>query len=209
VVGVVKDVVSAWLWNGPDETCVYLPAKSSQLPYYSILLRGDTRAKELVASIRSTVNATDPTVEFDVRTMEEVMEFQVLPFRLAAWGATAIGGLGLLLASIGIYGVMAYALSQRTKEIGIRIALGANRLDLLRLMLRDGGRLVGIGVVVGLGLAFAFSRILGAMVFKIRPSDPSVFIVASLVLGPIGMLAILLPSLRASCTDANDALKNE
>ncbi len=137
------------------------------------------------------------------------MEFQLLPFRLAAWGAAAIGGLGLLLASIGIYGVMAYALSQRAKEIGIRIALGANRLHLLRLMLRDGGRLIGLGMAFGLGLAFAFTRILGAMIFKIHSSDPAAFALASFTLGSIGMLAVLLPSIRASGIDPNTALKNE
>jgi macrolide transport system ATP-binding/permease protein len=209
VVGVAKDVVSAWIWNGPDETCVYLPTKTSQLPYYSILVRGSGAAKGLLPGLRAKVDETDRTLEFDVRTMEEAKESQVLPFRLASWGAAAIGALGLLLASIGIYGVMAFAVSQRVKEIAIRIALGASRANLIAMMLRKGGRLIVTSLACGLVLALGLSRVLGAMIFRVPPLDPMTFAAASLLLGFVGVLATLIPSVRACLVNANAALKYE
>ncbi len=101
VIGIARDVVSAWLWDGVDTTCVYLPTKATNLPYYSLLLsvRGDPRS--FLPLLRQTVGSLDAAVEFDVRTMGEVMDFQILPFRLASWGAAGLAVLGLTPASTG------------------------------------------------------------------------------------------------------------
>ena len=154
-------------------------------------------------------SSVDPSLEFDVRTMAEVMEFQILPFRLASWGAATLGLLGLTLASIGIYGVMAYTVSQRTREIGIRMALGADRTRVLWMNLREGLRLIAIATVGGLAVAFVFSRVIRAMLFHIDASDPVTFVMAPSVLGLLGLLAIYFPSRKATRIDPNVALRFE
>jgi len=209
VIGIAKDVVSAWLSDGVDKTCIYLPPRQANSAYYSLLLRvrGDPRA--FLPVLRSTLGSVDPSIEFDVRTMAEVMDFQILPFRLASWGAVTLGLLGLTLASIGIYGVMAYTVSQRTREIGIRIALGADRNRVLWMNLREGLRLIAIAIVGGLTVAFVFSRVMRAMLFRIDASDPVTFVIAPSVLGLVGLLAIYFPSRKATRIDPNVALRFE
>ncbi len=209
VVGVAKDVVSAWLWDGVDTTCIYLPAQSSNSAYYSLLIRVYGDPGTFLPVLRNTLGSIDAAAEFDVRTMAEVMDFQVLPFRLASWGAATLGLLGLTLASIGIYGVMAYTVSQRTREIGIRMALGAGRGRVLWMNLREGLRLITIAVGGGLVVAFAFSRIMRAMLFRVDASDPMTFAIAPAVLSVIGLLAIYFPSRKATRVDPNVALRYE
>jgi predicted permease len=209
VVGVAKDVVSAWLWDGANWTCIYLPASSRNSAYYSLLLRvhGDPRA--FLPLLRETLTSVNPSVEFDVRTMAEVMDFQILPFRLASWGAAALALLGLTLASIGIYGVMAYTVSRRTREIGIRMALGADRNQVLWLTVRQGFRLIAISVSCGLAVAFGLSHIMHAMLFRVGANDPWTFVAAPAVLALIGLLAIYFPSRKAARIDPNVALRYE
>jgi ABC-type antimicrobial peptide transport system permease subunit len=151
----------------------------------------------------------NPSVEFDVRTMAEVMDFQILPFRLASWGAAALALLGLTLASIGIYGVMAYTVSRRTREIGIRMALGADRNQVLWLTVRQGFRLIAISVSCGLAVAFGLSHIMHAMLFRVGANDPWTFVAAPAVLALIGLLAIYFPSRKAARIDPNVALRYE
>jgi ABC-type antimicrobial peptide transport system permease subunit len=136
------------------------------------------------------------------------MDFQILPFRLASWGAATLGLLGLTLASIG-YGVMAYTVRQRTREIGIRIALGADRNRVLWMNLREGFRLIAIAIVGGLIVAFAFSRVMRAMLFHIDASDPVTFVFAPAVLSLVGLLAIYFLSQKATRIDPNVALRFE
>jgi predicted permease len=209
VVGIAKDVVSAWLWDGADTTCIYLPAKPANLAYYSVLLRVHGDPRTFLPVLRSTLGSVDPSIEFDVRTMAEVMDFQILPFRLASWGAATLGLLGLIMASIGIYGVMAYTVSQRTREIGIRMALGADRSRVLWMNLREGLRLIAIAGGAGLGVAFVFSRVIRAMLFHVDASDPVTFVIAPAVLSLVGFLAIYFPSQKATRVDPNVALRFE
>jgi putative ABC transport system permease protein len=209
VIGIAKDVVSAWLSDGPDKTCIYLPPRQANSAYYSLLLRVHGDPRTFLPVLRSTLGSVDPSIEFDVRTMAEVMDFQILPFRLASWGAATLGLLGLTLASIGIYGVMAYTVSQRTREIGIRIALGAGRKRVLWMNLREGLRLIALAVGDGLGVAYVFSRILHAMLFQIDASDPVTFAFAPAVLSLVGLLAIYFPSQKATRIDPNVALRFE
>jgi putative ABC transport system permease protein len=209
VIGIAKDVVSAWLWDGVDTTCIYLPAKAGNSAYYSLLFRVRGDPRPFVPVLRNTLASVDPSIEFDVRTMAEVLDFQVLPFRLASWGAATLGLIGLLLASIGIYGVMAYTVSQRTREIGIRMALGADRNRVLWMNLREGLRLIVIAAGLGLVMAFALSRIMRAMLFRVGASDPATFVIAPAVLGAVGLLAIYFPSRKATRVDPSVALRFE
>ena len=209
VVGVAKDVVSAWLWDGVDATCIYLPANANNSPYYSLLVRVQGDPRTYVPALKNMLGSVDPAIEFDVRTMAEVMDFQILPFRLASWGAAALGLLGLTLASIGIYGVMAYTVGQRTIEIGIRMALGADGRRVMWMTLREGFRLIAAAIAGGLVVALAFTRILRAMLFHVETLDPVTFVAAPLVLGVIGLLAIYFPSRKATRVDPNVALRFE
>jgi predicted permease len=209
VIGIAKDVISAWLWDGVDTTCIYLPPKAGNSAYYSLLFRVHGDPRPFVPVLRKTLASVDPSIEFDVRTMAEVMDFQILPFRLASWGAAILGLLGLMLASIGIYGVMAYTVSQRTREIGIRMALGADGNRVLWMNLREGLRLIAIAAGGGLVMAFALSRIMHAMLFRAGASDPATFVIAPAVLSVVGLLAIYFPSRKATRVDPSVALRFE
>jgi len=209
VIGIAKDVVSAWLWDGVDTTCIYLPAKAANSAYYSLLFRVHGDPRPFVPVLRNTLASVDPSIEFDVRTMAEVVDFQILPYRLASWGAAILGLLGLMLASIGIYGVMAYTVSQRTREIGIRMALGADGNRVLWMNLREGLRLIAIAAGGGLVMAFVLSRIMRATLFRVGASDPATFVIAPAVLSVVGLLAIYFPSRKATRVDPSVTLRFE
>lgn len=209
VIGIARDVISAWLSDGPDATCVYLPAKAANSAYYTLLLRVRGDPRPFVPLLRSLLASADPSIEFDVRTMAEVMDLQVLPFRLASWGAAALGLLGLMLASIGIYGVMSYTVSRRTREIGIRMALGADGRSVLWMNLRDGLRLIAMAASGGWVMAFLLSRFLRAALFHVGAGDPATFLIAPAILSVVGLLAVYFPSRKATRVDPNVALRFE
>jgi putative ABC transport system permease protein len=118
-------------------------------------------------------------------------------------------GLALILATVGIYGVTAYSVSQRTREIGIRVALGARRADVLRLVLREGGVLAGIGCAVGLAMAIPLPRLFNAMLNGIAPQGPIVAIAVTLIVAAVSLLATLVPARRATKVDPMVALRYE
>jgi ABC-type antimicrobial peptide transport system permease subunit len=119
------------------------------------------------------------------------------------------GLLGLVLAAVGIYGVMAYSVAMRTRELGIRIALGSDRGDMLRLVLREGMRLAGIGVAIGLLGAAGAARLVGGLLYGVRPLDPVAFTVVPLTLVAVAALAVFVPARRAAGVDPIRALKTE
>jgi len=122
---------------------------------------------------------------------------------------SVFGGVALALAAVGVYGVISYGVSQRTHEIGIRLALGAGRRDVLRLILTQGLKLVSLGVVIGLGAAFALARWMETMLFGVRPTDPLTFACIALLLIFIALLACWIPARRATIVDPMTALRRE
>jgi ABC-type antimicrobial peptide transport system permease subunit len=122
---------------------------------------------------------------------------------------TAFASLALLLCALGIYGVVSYVTLQRTREFGIRMALGATRQDVLRTVLHNGGSLVAVGVALGVGLSLLATRALSQLLFETTPLDPGIFLLAVSLLGVIGLLACLLPGIRASQVDPRVALNTE
>jgi ABC-type antimicrobial peptide transport system permease subunit len=129
--------------------------------------------------------------------------------RLTAVLASAFGLLAMLLAAVGLYGVMAYSVARRTGEIGIRMALGGERANVLRLVLREAAVLVLVGVVVGLPLALALGRFVASMLFNLRPSDPAIMLGASAILASAGLAAAYVPARRAAQVDPMVALRCE
>jgi putative ABC transport system permease protein len=128
---------------------------------------------------------------------------------LLATMSTVFGGLALLLACIGLYGVLAYAVVRRTTEIGIRMALGARRLDVIRMVLRDSAKLVVSGMVIGLAAAFLSARLVESQLFAMTPTDPATLTIACAILASAAIIATLLPAWRAARVDPMIALRHE
>jgi ABC-type antimicrobial peptide transport system permease subunit len=160
--------------------------------------------------VRSEVRALDPTLPlFDVKTMNEHMRLSLFPARVAASVLGLFGLVALILAVIGIYGVTSYSVSQRTREIGIRMALGADKRDVLRLVLSSGAKLALIGVVIGLVVATVLTRLVTSLLFGITPAYTLTFVLISGVLTFAALLACYVPARRAAKTDPLVALRYE
>jgi putative ABC transport system permease protein len=169
---------------------------------------GDPAA--LVASVRNEMRALNKDIPvFSVQTMEERIGGQLAADRMIAVLLSIFGGGALLLAAIGIYGVMGYAVVRRTREIGIRVALGAERRDILRLILGQGVLLIAIGAGAGLVLALAATRVLQSLLFGVSATDPVTFAFVLFVLVGVALLACYLPARRATKVDPLVALRYE
>jgi len=144
-----------------------------------------------------------------VETMAQLMLLPLFPAHAAGLVLGVFGGLALLLATMGLYGVMSYLVAQRTREVGIRMALGARRTDVFRLVLGNGMRLTTVGVVIGLAGALAVTRLLGSLLYGIRPTDFVTFAGVSLLLAAVAFLASYMPARRATRVDPMVALRHE
>jgi ABC-type antimicrobial peptide transport system permease subunit len=152
----------------------------------------------------------DPTLPvFDIKPVEIQVEESLQIDRLIAILSCAFGLLATILAAIGLYGVMAYSVSRRTAEIGVRMALGAVPRDVLWLVMRDAGMLVVLGLAIGLPTALALARLVQSQLFGLHSSDPAIFVVASLALVFVALLSGLIPGSRAARTDPIEALRHE
>ncbi len=208
IVGIVPDVKYAGLDNPPEPT-IYVPYKQAlwwRSMYMIMRTTGDPLSH--VAAVRAAVFAVDPEIPLqEVRTMEHLIGESVAEPRYRALLLSAFGVLALILASAGIYGVMSYTVSQRRKETGVRLALGATSGDVMRLVIRDGMRLAVVGVVLGVGLALLSTRVLASMLFGVSPLDPLTFGSMALFLTGVGFLACMIPARRASRTDPMMAIR--
>jgi len=177
----------------------------------SLLVRTSLDAGELKATVRAEAHDLDPLLLTATYTVAEVAAgfWQLKAIRNASSLASILGLSALLLAAIGIYGVMAYSVSHRTREIGIRMALGASYQRVMRMILWQGLRLVGIGVLLGLGCGAALSRLLSSMLFGLSPFDPIAYLSVSFFLVIVALVAIFLPARRASKVDPMVALRIE
>jgi ABC-type antimicrobial peptide transport system permease subunit len=144
-----------------------------------------------------------------VRTMEDVIGESVASNRAPMWLFGAFAGIAAVLAGIGVYGVLSYYVAQRRQEIGTRMALGAQRKDVLRLVLGHALRLIAAGLLAGIGVALMSARTLRSLLFEITPSDPATLVGGCLLLGVIGLMASAVPVLRATRVDPQTVLRNE
>jgi putative ABC transport system permease protein len=164
--------------------------------------------RRLAADIRSLLAAMNPNVPVvTAQTFEEYASLGLIPQRVAASVAGSLGVIGLLLAAIGIYGATAYAVTSRTREIGIRIALGAQRQSVVRMVLRQGMALTLTGAAIGLALAAGAGRLLGSLLFGVNAADPITFAGSAVLFVAIGLAACFVPARRATEIDAMQALR--
>jgi len=189
---------------------VFLPFAQNPAPRSTVVVayRGDLGST--VAAVRREVKAIDPAMPiFETKTMDQFMERAMMGPRLSAALAGPAGLLAALIAAIGLYGVMAYSVSRRTQEIGIRMAIGATPGDILRLAARQGLVLAGVGIVIGLVVALASSRLVSILLFGVTPTDPAVFIGVPLLMSVVAGLACYIPARRALRVDPLIALRQE
>ncbi|HEY1251611.1 MAG TPA: ABC transporter permease [Thermoanaerobaculia bacterium] len=208
VVGVVGDVKLRGVSHVEPIAAVFVP--EAQLPRYTMTLVVRTAAepRSLASAVTAAVQALDPDQPVtDIQTMEQHAGDALTHTRFTMLLLAAFAGLALLLSAIGIYSVLAYAVRRRTREIGIRMALGAQPLDVVRLVVLQGMRPALIGLVIGLAGSLAFGRAVSSLVFGVRPTDPATFgAVAGLLMG-VALLACALPARRATRVEPTEALQ--
>jgi predicted permease len=209
VVGVVPTGKYGSLGEAPLAHQYFPRAQSwSSGAYLHVRTSGDPGT--LVGPLRQMVRELDPTLPiFDVKTMTNHLGIALMPARLAGIVLGAFGALGLILASVGIYGVMAYSVAQRTREIGIRVAIGADRRDVTKMVIRQGLWLVVVGGGLGLAGALGASQLIKSLLITGRGVDPVSFVAVPFVLGIVALLATYLPARRAAAVDPVQALKYE
>ncbi len=209
VIGVAKNAK----YNGVQEEpipFIYLPLKQNFAPAATLHVRTSGDASRLAAPVRAAVRELDPTLTlFNVRTLEEQIQQSLQPQKMNVILLTTFGLLALLLAAIGLYGVASYAVAQRTREIGVRMALGAQPSSVLSLVLGNGMVLVAIGLGVGLIASYFVAGAMSALVVGVNPHDPLTFVATPLLLGAIALLASYVPARRATRIDPLLALRTE
>jgi predicted permease len=209
VIGVSQDGKYTGL-NEEPKPFVYSPVLQSYSGTTNIIVRSQIEPQKLIGAVRNEVLQLDPNLPISLaRTLEERMDLPLLPARITASLLGSFGVLALVLAGIGIYGVMAYSVSRRTREIAIRAALGAQRTDILKLVMGQGIVLTLIGIVIGLVVAFALTGLMKSLLFGVSASDPLTFTLIVLLLSVVSMLACYIPARRALKIDPGVALKYE
>jgi len=175
-----------------------------------VVVRTDHDPESMIAAVRNEIRGLDPNLPlYDVKTLDEHLRFALFPSRVAALVLGVFGLVALLLAAMGIYGITSYAVAQRTHEIGIRIALGAQLRDVLRLVLTHGLKLAVIGVSLGLIGAYVATRAITSLLYGVSATDPLTFGVVSVALVIVAVLACYIPARRATKVDPLVALRYE
>jgi predicted permease len=209
IVGVARDAKYRSLSEDP-RNMVYLPYAQWPSADMTILARVAQERAGIAETLRKIVRELDPDLPIDANVpYEEVMGIALLPSRATAVLTTIFGTIGLALASLGLYGVLAYTVTQRTREFGIRLALGAERGEVRTLVLRDGVKLAAVGLAIGLGIALATTHLLRGLLHGLSPMDPITFGGIAVLLIAVAVAASYLPAVRATRTDPVDALRAE
>ena len=213
VVGVVSDVKQMGL-EREAPLAIYVPYSQAPRPFFlsfmTIVARTDSNPLDMANALRRAVQAVDPDMPlFDVTSMEQLVSKSVATPRFNTFLLVGFASLALMLAVVGIYGVTAYSVTQRTHEIGIRMALGAKRSDVMRMVVRHGLRLAGWGTGIGVVAALAVSNVLRSMLFGVQPTDPLTYLTVAAALIGVSLLASYIPARRATKVDPVVALRYE
>ena len=210
IVGVVKDVPHNGVEEKSGNPFIYQLLQGGRPAGMTLFLRTDRPAGDAVSALREKVRAIDPASPlFDVGVLQEAVDSSFDNRRAVMLLLAAFAALALFLSALGIYGVLAYDVSQRTREIGVRSAIGASRGQIAGLILRQGLWKAGIGVALGLAGAAVLSRSMTTLLFNVRPTDPAVYVLVSSVLIAVALLASYLPARRAARIDPLIALRDE
>ena len=210
VIGIVKDVRQNDFIASPKRQMYFTYRQLKNIAANALVVRTSIEPVSLAVPVRNAIWSVDKdqTVA-DIDTMDHIVAQAVARQRFSMLLLGLFAALALLLASIGIYGVMSYSVAQRTREIGIRIALGARRADVLQMTLKQALKLVGVGMILGLAAAFLLTRVLQTLLFGISATDPITFLGISLVLLAVAILASYIPALRATKVDPLVALRGQ
>ncbi|HEY7213799.1 MAG TPA: ABC transporter permease [Thermoanaerobaculia bacterium] len=209
VVGIVKDVKQYGL-DRESTPQMYLPQAQVPTSYMTLVVQTAGDPLSLAAPVRAAILKLDPDeAVFDVRTMEEVVAGSVALRRFSMLLLGCFAGLALVLAAVGIYGVMSYSVVQRTREMGVRMAFGAQRADLLLLILGRGMTLAGFGLAIGLLTSLGATRLMSSLLFQVSPHDPSTLAAITLLLATMALAACYLPAARTMDLDPLEALRHE
>jgi putative ABC transport system permease protein len=206
IIGVVGDVKEDGATGEPVTAMYFLET----WPEMTLVVRAARNPTNLIADVRSVIWSVDPDQPLGgIRTMENIVSESVAPRRLTMLISGLFAALALLLAMVGLYGVISYSVAQRSHEFGIRMALGAAKSDILSLVVAQGFRLAMAGIVVGMAGALALTRVLKSLLFGITPTDPSTFGAVALLLVGVTLLASYIPARRATQVDPMVALRYE
>ncbi|HXN23620.1 MAG TPA: ABC transporter permease [Candidatus Dormibacteraeota bacterium] len=211
IVGVVGDENATALDAKPNPV-IYVPFAQSPDLYMNVVVRTVQEPSTLSVSVQRTINQMDPAVPIsDVRSMSQIIAESPSIFlrRSPAYLISAFGGLGLLLAAVGLYSLLAWAVAQRKRELGIRVALGAQKRDVLKLIVGDGMKLAIAGIAVGMSCALGVSRLLASFLFDVQPGDAGTFIGVCSLLLIVALMATAHPAWRAMGVDPIHALREE
>ena len=208
IIGVVPDGKYNTLGEEP-KAVIYRPLRSFDSTFV-LVARTEGDPRTVLAALRREVQQLDPTLPiYDAKTLTQHMNIPLFPAKMAAGVLASFGILALMLAAVGIYGVMSYIVAGRTREIGLRMALGAQSADILRLILRQGMWLAAIGAAIGLAIGFGGTRLLKTLLYGVSAADPMTFTVVTLLLGSVALFACWLPAHRATRVDPMVALRAE
>jgi putative ABC transport system permease protein len=209
IVGVIQDLVERSV-DDPPEPSLYLPASAGALRTRSLVLRTGGPPAEAAGAVQEAVWRVDPDVPvFQVETMEALIRRRIGGYAVLGYLMGFFAGLSLLLGAVGIYGVTAYAAGRRAQEIGLRLAVGAERGDVIRMVVTQGTRRALAGLVLGLGLSLLVTGGLGSVLVGVDPRDPSTFLGVALLLAAVSLLGLWIPARRAASVDPVRALSSD
>jgi putative ABC transport system permease protein len=209
VIGVARDAKVATLGEAP-QPFVYRPLDADYSKLLRVIVRANGSAAGIESVLRNSAHAVDPAVAiFEIRTMTSQLDVMLFPYRVAALVSGLLGAFGLLLSSVGVFGVVAFGVARRTREIGIRLALGATPSMVLRMLLSEQARLAAVAIGVGVAMAVAVARLLAGVVFGVSWSDPITFVGVITALSAVAVVATYVPASRAMRVSPASALREE
>jgi putative ABC transport system permease protein len=209
VVGVARN--SRYLTLGEEgQAHVYLPSAQHPRTGTTLLVRSAVEPNRMMREMQEALSAVDPrAIGFFPRTLTEHVAASLVPIRLARSLAVGLAGLALALAALGLYGLVSFVVAERTREIGLRVALGATDRQVMRLVVGFGLKLAGAGLAIGIPAALAGSRLLGTLLYGVSATDPAVFAAAPAMVVAVALAACCVPAVRAVRLDPIQAIRNQ
>ncbi len=209
VIGVAQDVKVQTLGE-TAQPFIYRPSSGGSTRLLRVVVGTSVDRNDLPVELRSIVRSIDPAVAvFESKTMSEHLGVMLYPYRLGAQVGAVLGLFGLLLAAVGLYGVVAFGVARRTREFGIRMALGARAVDITGLVMRESGRVIAVATAIGLAIALGIARVVSSVLFGVGSSDPITFLGVTALLATVALLAAWLPTRRATRVNPAVALREE